>query len=127
MNCHMRDACIAAVTLCPCVLRGHLPSLGSTPETILDPVFAALPTSCSSYVTLRAETGPTCYQSLAAADAPASMGSAPEMTVESVDAALDKVRPYLIADGGNVGVVDVSNGMVELQLQVGMSEVLFNT
>ena len=39
--------------------------------------------------------------------------------MESVDAALEKVRPYLIADGGNVRVVDVSNGIVELQLQVG--------
>ena len=44
------------------------------------------------------------------------------MTVESVDAALEKVRPYLIADGGNVKVVDVSNGIVELQLQVGAVE-----
>ena len=41
------------------------------------------------------------------------------MTVESVDAALETVRPYLIADGGNVRVVDVSDGIVELQLQVG--------
>lgn len=40
------------------------------------------------------------------------------MTVESVDRALDDVRPYLIADGGNVEVVAVENGRVFLELQV---------
>lgn len=40
-----------------------------------------------------------------------------EMTVEAVDHALDDVRPYLIADGGNVEVVAVENGRVFLQLQ----------
>ena len=41
-----------------------------------------------------------------------------EMTVEAVDHALDDVRPYLIADGGNVEVVAVEKGHVFLQLQV---------
>lgn len=40
------------------------------------------------------------------------------MTVEAVDRALDDVRPYLIADGGNVDVVTVEGGRVFLQLQV---------
>lgn len=40
------------------------------------------------------------------------------MTLESVDRALEEVRPFLIADGGNVEVVDVSNGIVSLRLQV---------
>lgn len=40
------------------------------------------------------------------------------MTVEAVDRALDDVRPYLIADGGNVDVVAVEGGRVFLQLQV---------
>ena len=40
------------------------------------------------------------------------------MTVEAVDHALDDVRPYLIADGGNVEVVAVEKGHVFLQLQV---------
>ena len=40
------------------------------------------------------------------------------MTVESVDKALEEVRPFLIADGGNVEVADVSNGCVSLRLQV---------
>lgn len=40
------------------------------------------------------------------------------MTPEAVDLALDDVRPYLIADGGNVEVVAVEGGRVFLQLQV---------
>ena len=40
------------------------------------------------------------------------------MTVEAVDAALDEVRPFLIADGGNVEVASVSDGVVYLRLQV---------
>lgn len=39
------------------------------------------------------------------------------MTVEAVDKALDEVRPYLIADGGDVEVADVQNGVVLLRLQ----------
>ena len=48
-------------------------------------------------------------------------GEAPAvaMTVESVDAALEEVRPYLIADGGNVTVAAVEGGIVMLQLEVG--------
>jgi NifU-like domain len=40
------------------------------------------------------------------------------MTVEAVDRALEEVRPYLIADGGNVTVLDVVDGTVLLQLDV---------
>lgn len=32
-----------------------------------------------------------------------------ELTVENVDKVLNKIRPYLIADGGNVAVVDVDS------------------
>lgn len=45
----------------------------------------------------------------------------PAMTIEAVDRALDEVRPYLIADGGNVDVVSVENGVIALQLQVSYS------
>eukprot|EP00882_Tetradesmus_deserticola_P012317 GHRQ01013056.1.p1 GENE.GHRQ01013056.1~~GHRQ01013056.1.p1 ORF type:complete len:463 (+),score=198.26 GHRQ01013056.1:85-1389(+) len=41
----------------------------------------------------------------------------PEMTVGSVDAALDEVRPYLMADGGDVEVVGVEGGVVAVALQ----------
>lgn len=40
-----------------------------------------------------------------------------ELTPENVDMVLDDVRPYLIADGGNVDVVSVENGVVSLKLQ----------
>ena len=40
------------------------------------------------------------------------------MTPEAVNAALDEVRPYLIADGGNVEVAGVEDGTVYLRLQV---------
>lgn len=40
-----------------------------------------------------------------------------EMTMETVDEALEEVRPFLMADGGNVKVVEVQNGRVLLQLQ----------
>lgn len=40
------------------------------------------------------------------------------MTIDSVDAALEEVRPYLIADGGNVTVAAVEAGVVMLQLEV---------
>lgn len=48
------------------------------------------------------------------------------MTVEAVDRALDEVRPYLIADGGNVTVLDVVDGTVMLQLDVSPSLLLVN-
>ena len=35
---------------------------------------------------------------------------------EKVEAALDKVRPALLADGGNVELVDVKEGVVTLRL-----------
>ncbi|CAA0824928.1 NifU-like protein 1- chloroplastic [Striga hermonthica] len=40
-----------------------------------------------------------------------------ELTAENVDKVLENVRPYLIADGGNVDVVSVENGVVLLKLQ----------
>ena len=40
-----------------------------------------------------------------------------ELSMASVDEALNEVRPYLIADGGNVEVVGVEAGVVLLRLQ----------
>ncbi|GER55156.1 NifU-like protein [Striga asiatica] len=40
-----------------------------------------------------------------------------ELTAENVDKVLENVRPYLIADGGNVDVVSVEDGVVSLKLQ----------
>ena len=39
------------------------------------------------------------------------------MTVESVDAALAEVRPYLQADGGDVEILGVQGGVVSLRLE----------
>jgi Fe-S cluster biogenesis protein NfuA len=38
------------------------------------------------------------------------------MTKEKVDKVLDKIRPSLIADGGNVELVDVEDGIVKVKL-----------
>ena len=35
---------------------------------------------------------------------------------ERIEAALDQIRPQLMADGGNVELVDVSNGTVKVRL-----------
>jgi len=35
---------------------------------------------------------------------------------EKVEAVLDKIRPSLIADGGNVELIDVSDGVVKVKL-----------
>ncbi|XP_014495311.1 nifU-like protein 1, chloroplastic [Vigna radiata var. radiata] len=40
-----------------------------------------------------------------------------ELTASNVDLVLEDVRPYLIADGGNVDVVSVEDGVVSLRLQ----------
>jgi Fe-S cluster biogenesis protein NfuA len=37
--------------------------------------------------------------------------------MKNVEAALDTVRPYLIADGGNVELVAVEDGVVKVRLQ----------
>ena len=48
-------------------------------------------------------------------DAPAQ---ALQLGVGTADAALEEVRPYLMADGGNVTVVAVEAGVVYLRLEV---------
>ncbi|KAM7521386.1 hypothetical protein LguiA_011288 [Lonicera macranthoides] len=40
-----------------------------------------------------------------------------QLTQQNVDTVLDNVRPYLIADGGNVDVVSVQDGVISLKLQ----------
>jgi len=46
-----------------------------------------------------------------------SKGLDSPMTVDSVDEALNEVRPFLMADGGDVEVVSVEDGRILLQLQ----------
>jgi len=35
---------------------------------------------------------------------------------DRVEAVLDKIRPSLVADGGNVELIEVNNGVVKLKL-----------
>lgn len=49
-----------------------------------------------------------------------------DLTVPNVDMVLEDVRPYLIADGGNVDVVSVEDGVVSLKLQGGFLLVSFS-
>ncbi len=46
----------------------------------------------------------------------ASAGPLP-LTLENVEIVLDEMRPYLMADGGNVEVRDIEGGVVQLELQ----------
>jgi Fe-S cluster biogenesis protein NfuA len=42
---------------------------------------------------------------------------AKELTLDNVETVLDELRPYLLADGGNVEVVEVEGPIVRLRLQ----------
>ena len=48
-----------------------------------------------------------------------------ELTAENVDRVLDDVRPYLVADGGNVTVVSVEDGVISLKLE-GKTSIYWN-
>ncbi|MDR1051602.1 MAG: NifU family protein [Deltaproteobacteria bacterium] len=39
------------------------------------------------------------------------------MTEQEVEAALNKVRPTLVADGGDVELVDIKDGVVQVRLK----------
>ena len=41
-----------------------------------------------------------------------------DLTWENVEAVLDEMRPYLIADGGNVAIKEIDGPVVRLQLEV---------
>jgi Fe-S cluster biogenesis protein NfuA len=40
-----------------------------------------------------------------------------ELTNENIEAVLDELRPYLMADGGNVELVEVEGPVVRVRLQ----------
>lgn len=46
-----------------------------------------------------------------------SMAATLELTHENIEKVLDELRPYLMADGGNVEVVEVEGPIVRLRLQ----------
>ena len=45
------------------------------------------------------------------------MGKAKALTNENVEDVLDELRPYLVADGGNVELVEIDGPIVNLRLQ----------
>jgi Fe-S cluster biogenesis protein NfuA len=45
------------------------------------------------------------------------MAATLELTNENIETVLDELRPYLMADGGNVELVEVEGPVVRLRLQ----------
>jgi Fe-S cluster biogenesis protein NfuA len=45
------------------------------------------------------------------------MAATLELTTENIETVLDELRPYLMADGGNVELVEVEGPVVRLRLQ----------
>jgi Fe-S cluster biogenesis protein NfuA len=52
------------------------------------------------------------------ASATAEAGADPSaLTIENVERVLDELRPYLMADGGNVEIVEIDGPVVKVRLQ----------
>mgnify|MGYP002631582871 FL=1 len=49
--------------------------------------------------------------------APAESSDPHALTLENVERTLDELRPYLMADGGNVEVVEIDGPIVKVRLQ----------
>jgi hypothetical protein len=64
-------------------------------------------------------TTPTSTPATSATASPANTeASDPRaLTLENVERALDELRPYLMADGGNVEVVEIDGPIVKVRLQ----------
>jgi Fe-S cluster biogenesis protein NfuA len=54
---------------------------------------------------------------VASAVASAEASDPRALTLENVERALDELRPYLMADGGNVEVVEIDGPIVKVRLQ----------
>lgn len=83
-----------------------------------------IPNSAGDFLSFRfmQQLGPQCYlhyYACAAIKAVATPNSAVELplTAENVESALDEIRPYLIADGGNVALHEIDGNVVRLKLQ----------
>ena len=61
-----------------------------------------------------APTGATTSNTASASSAPADPHA---LTLENVERTLDELRPYLMADGGNVEVVEIDGPIVKVRLQ----------
>nr|WP_259736291.1 NifU family protein [Synechococcus sp. CS-1329] len=51
------------------------------------------------------------------ASAEAAVNDPRALTVENVERVLDELRPYLMADGGNVEIVEIDGPTVKVRLQ----------
>lgn len=93
-------------------LRRRLPSAASTADNAAAPSSGPVASPFSSASVHRQVGASNPPAPAAAADA-----SLPQLSVEAVDACLDEVRPYLIADGGDVEVVSAEGRSVALRLR----------
>ncbi|MEB3263429.1 MAG: NifU family protein [Synechococcus sp.] len=53
----------------------------------------------------------------AATETTAAIDDSRALTIENVERTLDELRPYLMADGGNVEVVEIDGPIVKVRLQ----------
>ncbi|KAH6802446.1 NIFU-like protein 2 [Perilla frutescens var. frutescens] len=65
---------------------------------------------------LRRSSRSTCRPGIKAVATPDSAVELP-LTAENVETVLDEIRPYLIADGGNVALHEIDGNVVKLKLQ----------
>ncbi|PKA57345.1 Serine hydroxymethyltransferase 6 [Apostasia shenzhenica] len=72
--------------------------------------------SISSRWNLRMTSGSQRKHAVKAVATPGPVVGLP-LTAENVDSVLDEVRPYLIADGGNVALHEIDGNVVKLKLQ----------
>jgi len=78
----------------------------NTTTTSTDPATATSATAASATAT-----------SATAASAAASPADPHALTIENVERVLDELRPYLMADGGNVEIVEIDGPVVKVRLQ----------
>lgn len=94
-------------------------ALALAPPTALQPR-AVFTVGHRAAVRLQADVSPfDADTEVEAADYSSSSSDKPqlELTMDNVELVLDDMRPYLIADGGNVAVVEIDGGVVRLELQ----------
>jgi Fe-S cluster biogenesis protein NfuA len=60
---------------------------------------------------------PSAVDAAGASDAAAAEVDPRALTLANVERALDELRPYLMADGGNVEVVEIDGPIVKVRLQ----------
>jgi Fe-S cluster biogenesis protein NfuA len=70
-------------------------------------------------VAMSSETAaPEATSASVATEATAASSSDPSaLTIENVERVLDELRPYLMADGGNVEIVEIDGPIVKVRLQ----------